>query len=291
MLRLRRMILLALLVLPAVGFAAQTIPAIKVSTPPVIDGLVHDDAWQKIKPIAIRDTVANVDILLRAVYSGDTVYFAVVFPDQAQNPFHKPWIWDDKLKAYAEGPHREDTFVFKWNLENKEVDLSTFADNSYRSDVWYWKANRSNPAGYADDKIDTLSDNPAAKATEVISRTGKKRYLLRLGDQGSEAMNELPRPGTLTNSLIDRYPAQKPSGSRADIRAKGVWNGGFWIIEFARKLQTGQNDDIQFSSKGGPYLFGVSIFSLYGNKIDKAQPNLYGMGEISEPLHLVFKQM
>lgn len=286
---LLRIFTLFLFLFPAGALATQTISVVKVSTPPVIDGAVHDDAWQKVKPIAIRDRVANVDILLRAVYAGDTVYFAVLYPDQAQNPFHKPWIWDDQLKAYTEGPHREDTFVFKWNLEKKEVDLSTFSDDSYRSDVWYWKANRSNPAGYADDKIDTLSDNPAAKATEVISRTGKKRYLLRLGDQGSEAMNELPRPGTLTTPLVNRYPELKPTGSRADVRAKGVWNGGFWIIEFARKLQTGQNDDIQFSSKGGPYLFGVSIFSLYGNKIDKAQPNFYGMGEISEPLHLIFK--
>lgn len=286
---LRPFFLLALLLFPAVGFAAQSITAIKVTRPPVIDGAVNDDAWKDVKPIAIRDTVANVNILLRAVYTDDMVYFAVVYPDQAQNAFHKPWIWDDKLNAYAEGQHREDTFSFKWNLESKDVDLSTFADNSYRSDVWYWKANRSNPVGYADDKIDTLSDTPAAKATEVISFTGKKRYLLRLGDQGSEASRELPKPTTLTQSLIDRYAAQKPSGSRADIRAKGVWNGGFWIIEFARKLQTGQNDDVQFSLKGGPYLFGVSIFSLYGNKIDKAQPNLYGMGEVSEPLHLVFK--
>jgi hypothetical protein len=278
-----------LLLLPAIAVAAQTIPVVKVATPPVIDGAIHDAAWQQVKPIAIRDTVANVDILLRAVYSGDTVYFAVVYADQAQNSFHKPWIWDDNLKTYVEGAHREDTFVFKWNLENKEVDLSTFADNSYRSDVWYWKANRSNPAGYADDKIDILSDTPAKKSTEVISFTGKKRYLLRLGDQGSEAMKELPKPSALIKTLVDRYPAQKPSGSRADVRAKGVWNSGFWIIEFARKLQTDQEDDIQFSTKGGPYLFGVSIFSLYGNKIDKAQPNFYGMGEISEPLLLVFK--
>ena len=286
---MQRVLLLALLFFPALALAAQTLPVIKVSTPPVIDGAIHDEAWQQVKPIAVRDSVANVDILLRAVYVGDTIYFAVVYPDQAQNSFQRPWIWDDKLKAYGEGPYREDTFVFKWSLEKKDVDLSTFADNSYRSDVWYWKANRSNPAGYADDKIDTLSDTPATKATEVISQAGRKRYLLRQGDQGHEAMKELPSPTVFTRKLVDRYPPQKPTGSRADVRAKGVWNGGFWIIEFARKLQTGQNDDLQLSSKGGPYLFGVSIFSLYGNRIDKAQPNLYGMGEVSLPLHLVFK--
>jgi hypothetical protein len=283
------MILLALFFTPALASALQTIPVIAVSTPPVIDGAIHDAAWQQVKPVAIRDTVANVDILLRAVTVGDMIYFAVVYPDQAQNSFQRPWIWDDKLKAYDEGPYREDTFVFKWNMEKKDVDLSAFSDDSYRSDIWYWKANRSNPAGYADDKIDTLSDSPAAKATEVISHSGKKRYLLRLGDEGREAMKELPKPTLFTKKLVDRYPPQQPTGSRADVRAKGVWNSGFWIIEFSRKLQTGENDDLQFSRKGGPYLFGVSIFSLYGNKIDKAQPNLYGMGEVSLPLHLFFQ--
>ena len=31
------------------------------------------------------------------------------------------------------------------------MNLSAFSDADYRADVWYWKANRSNLAGYADD--------------------------------------------------------------------------------------------------------------------------------------------
>ena len=60
--------------------------------------------------------------------------------------------------------------------------------------------------------------------------------------------------------------------------------------EEGRKLNTGHDDDVQFDpASGKAYLFGVSMFSLYGNPLDTSTPNLYGMGRISEPLRLKFQ--
>jgi hypothetical protein len=172
-------------------------------------------------------------------------------------------------------------------MTDKKVDLSNFSDDSYKADVWYWKANRTNPAGYADDKHQELSDSPSKKSTELESATGKTRHLTRRSDKGKPAYKEF-KPTEFTEALIDRYQESTPEGSRADVKAKGKWQGGFWTIEFERKFDTGNSDDVQFDVSK-EYLFGVSIFSLYGRPHDPSSPNLYGRGRISDPLLLSFE--
>jgi hypothetical protein len=270
-----------------IAFAEQNIISTKVETPPVIDGDINEQIWETVKPTPIKDQASGTMILLRSVYSGDTVYFSVLFPDSVENLLHKPWLWNKDKKAYETGAHREDTFVFKWNMMDKKVNLSNFSDDSYKADVWYWKANRTNPAGYADDKYQELSDSPAKKSSELESSTGKKRFLSRHSDKGKPAYTEL-KPTTFTDTLVDRYPQSMPEGSRADVIAKGQWIDGNWTIEFERKLDTGHGDDVQFDLSK-EYLFGVSIFSLYGKPHDPNSPNLYGRGRISAPLLLSFE--
>jgi hypothetical protein len=270
---------------------ALEITSYKTDQPPLLDGDLTDPAWQAIAvPYVIDDKTADAPIFLKSVHTDDTIYFSVMYKDQAQSPFHKPWLWNQDNDKYEQGAHREDTFVFKWNMMEKEVDLSNFSDDNYTADIWYWKANRTNPAGYADDKRQILSSAPGKKSTVTESAAGKIRYLSRKSDAGKPAYAEMKKPPTeLTTQLIDRYPYRLPQGSRGDVHAKGVWNKGFWIVEFSRKLQTGHDDDVQFNLSGKSYLFGVSIFSLYGRPVDKSEPNRYGMGRISEPLYLTFE--
>lgn len=289
-----RNVLIFLLVFPflpmaSLVVAATDVPSMKVETAPVLDGAGQDAAWKNVKPLAIADSASGKKILLRSVYTADQVFFLVQFPDAAQNFLHKPWAWNAADKKYETGPHREDTFVFKWNMMEKDVDLSSFSDDSYRADVWYWKANRTNPAGFADDKTQVLADSPSKKSKEKVSASGKKRHLSRLSDAGKPPYKTY-KPTEYECDLVDAFPPGTPEGSRADVHAKGVWKGGFQTVEFARALNTGYDDDVQFDvAAGKTYLFGVSIFSLYGNPLDTSMPNLYGMGRISEPLRLKFQ--
>jgi hypothetical protein len=273
----------------AIALSAQKVPCVKVEQPPVIDGTDSEKYWDAINPISIKDNVSGTMILLRSVHTEGKVYFSIWFPDSARNPLHKPWVWNKQKEVYESGPHREDTFVFKWSMMDENVDLSNFSDDNYTADVWYWKANRTNPAGYADDKMQILSDSPSEKATELTSLSGKKRYLSRISDKGKPAYKEIKEP-SFDGNVLDRYPPTSPDGSRGDVRAKGQWQGGFWFIEFERNLSTGNSDDVEFDlSSGREYLFGVSIFSLYGRPHDPNSPNLYGRGRISEPLLLSFE--
>ncbi len=287
-----RLALLSLFVLFAtapLASGAETLTAVRTDSAPTLDGRADDPAWSHAPALEILDQIVQEKIILKAVYKGDQVYFLVQFPDPVEDRLHKPWVWDKELEVYTLGPQREDTFTFKWSMEIQPVDLSNFSDDSYTADVWYWKANRTDPVGYSDDKSHVLADSPGKKATEVTSKSGRTRYLMRLGDQGDPAQKKrilLDYAG----DVQDQYVTQQPGGSRADIEAKGNWQNGLWTVEFARRLDTGHPDDLQFDPAADKsYLFGVSVFGLYAEPIDRNQSSLYGQGRISEPLQLSFK--
>lgn len=272
------------------AIATQDIISTKVKEAPSLDGSDNDKAWTQAKTYTVKDVRLKVPITLKSVHTEDMVFFLVSYPDPTEDILHKPWAWSKEMRMYMPDETKtEDTFNFRWNMETKDVDLSCFSDDDFTADMWYWKANRTNPVGYSDDKYDVLSSVNAKKSQELKSKTGKARYLLRESDAGKECYEQVI-PVDYTTDIINQFKYRTPEGSRGDIKAKGAWKNGAWTIEFARKLNTGHTDDIQFDfTTGKKYLFGVSIKSLYGEPIDDSKPNLYGQGRISEPLYLIFK--
>ncbi len=269
------------------GFAGQTIVAQKVAKEPVIDGVAHDKAWSQAKAITTHDKVADIDIVLKVVYTDDKIFFLVTYPDKNKSITHRNWVWNAKEEEYKSGKDREDGFVLKWNMEGRPVDLSVFADNSHTADVWFWKACRTNPVGYADDKNHRLSSSPIKKAREIVSKSGKKMYLQRLGDKGDSAYISTINIDYKGN-VIPRFKTRQPTLSRADIKSKGAWKDGGWTIEFARVLKTGNADDVSFDPRQ-TYQFGVSRYEVAGREKepDSEQP-LYGCGDVNEELILTF---
>jgi len=275
--------------LPEICLGDQNIIAQKVMIAPVIDGIGDDAAWKKAQHIVTYDNIAGIDVTLKAVYTNTKIFFFVSFTDPDESRIHKAWIWDKKMKIYTLGPDREDCFVFKWNMNPEPVDLSILSDSSYVSDVWFWKANRTDPAGYADDKINRFNPFKSKKSKKLVSKSGKTMFIKREGDEGKPAYQ---------TTIYDQYQGDKlnnfkhqiPSKSRADIRAKGIWARGKWTIEFERKLNTGHFDDIQFNIEK-VYLFGISRYEIAGRKPDPSltQP-LYGSGDVSEKLYLSFSR-
>jgi len=272
-----------------IAYGEKYLYSVKVDNAPNIDGFILEDFWKSIKPVLVKDKVANVDVFIFSVYTDDSIFFYVQYPNLSLNSLHKPWLWDKDQETYVSSKLRDDAFVLKWSMMENDVDLSIFSDNSYTADVWYWKAGRTNPAGCADDKVHMLSDSSSQNAKKVTSSSGSDRFLLRSGDAGDPCFNEYS-PGAFEGNIVERYNPGEPSGSRGDVKAKGLWDRGFSSIEFARKLDTGHDDDVQFDpGSGKKYKFGVSIYGLHGNPVDGSELNFYGMGRISEPVYLVFK--
>lgn len=268
-------------------YAAQTIIARKVSQGPVIDGSGKDSIWEKAQALITQDKIAGIDMTLKAVYTDKEIFFLVTFPDPDESRKHKEWVWNKEDQMYKPGPEREDTFVFKWNMGNKHVDLSVYANQPYTTDIWFWKACRTDSAGFADDKMDLLSSFEKPKSMKIVSKSGKTMYMQRLGDAGNPAFKDT-LPVEYAGDTLPNFKQQVPTLSRADIKAKGIWSNGRWTIEFARALNTGNPDDLQFVP-GKSYQFGVSRHEIAGRALDATaiQP-LYGSGDINEDLTLQF---
>lgn len=281
--------LLAFCILSDALSAGQTLVAKRIDTPPVIDGTGNDPAWKKAQGIVTHDRVADIDIVLKSVYTDKEIFFLVSFPDLDESIIHKSWVWDKIREIYKMGNDREDIFIFKWNMDEILVDLSIYSDDVYKADIWYWKACRTNRTGFADDKMHILGSGKTEDSTKLTSVSGQTIYLLRKADSGKAAFNTTLKV-EYEGDALPRYNIEKPSGSRADVKAKGVWQEGVWTIEFARVLNTGNPDDIQFDLKNR-YQFGISRFEIAGREInpDLSQP-LYGCGDISEELILNFKE-
>ena len=281
-----RYLAICLVLLAPRVYAEQELPCNAVAEAPVIDGQLNDAAWSSVTAITTRDVVAGIEHQLRCVVHGERLYVSVQFPDADENREHKTLIWDAERKGYRIGPQREDTFVIKWNMEPLPVDLSLSADEPYTADIWFWKSVRTDPVGFADDKVQTYTRQPARKARKLLSRSAQTFYLSRRGDAGRAAYAN--RDVTdFVGDAVDGYDVAPPSGSRSDVRARGQWHDGRWTIEFARDFVTGHPDDVQFEL-GGRYQFGVSRFEVAGRKVEPAlQIPQYGAGEVGEHLTLV----
>ena len=275
------------LICASASFADQQIWSSFTNKSPKIDGFKEALVWERATSIMTKDGASDIDITLRSVYDDSTIYFLVTFADTDESRNHRSWIWNKKKEVYEVGPDREDCFVFKWFIGTPPNDIGIDSDDAHTADTWFWKANRTDPVGYADDKIQRLTNNKEKKSMKLMSRLGKTRYLQRKGDWGEPAyldqvLIEYKGP------VVDRFENQMPSGSRADIVAKGHWENGLWTIEFARRLNTGHSDDIQFDIKTS-YIFGVSRYEVAGREPDhKTTQPLYGAGRLSKRLRLGF---
>ncbi len=272
-----------------VCYSDQRIIAKRVNRSPIIDGNGDDNVWKAHHAIKTYDKVANINISIKAIFTKTGIFFLVVFPDPDESRKHKRLVWSNEKNRYIMGPDREDCFIFKWSMMSKNVDLSIYSDTSYYSDIWFWKAHRTDPEGFADDKIQHLGVAKVSNSKKIKSKSGKTMFLLRLGDKGTSAYQNI----FYIENKGDRVPYfqnRLPKGSRADIRAKGSWRNGKWTVEFGRKLKTGHKDDIQFRP-GRTYQFGISRYEIAGRKPDPNinQP-LYGSGDVSEKLILEFSR-
>lgn len=277
------------------SYAYKILTAARISALPVIDGK-PDEFWNKIEGIRTFDKIAEIEIELKAAYNAERVFFLVSFPDIEESRSHKSWIWNKTNQIYESGPDREDVFIFIWNMLDEKADLSLYADNPWKTDIWFWKAYRTDPLGFADDKMNILSQN-VIKAKESIgeesialtSKTGHRMYLLRKPDSGEPAFNTQLCTEYM-GEVIPRFLHQAPSASRADVRAKGAWQQGKWVIEFSRALDTGNSDDIRFDLNK-EYQFAVSRFEEGGRPANpKISQPLYGCGDAGEELILAFEK-
>jgi len=279
---------LALLLSFTHALAAAELKAIKTEHAPVTDGIIDDLLWQNAPSVTHKDGASDTYISIRALYDDEFIYLLAQFRDNSESRRHKPAIWNETVEIYQVSTEREDTLILKWDMGEAPTDLTLHSDVEYRADVWYWKANRTDPAGYADDKFHIYSRHLTPKSRMLTSQKGALFYLTREGDAGKAAY-QTSLKGVYEGDTVNSYQVSTPSGSRGDIRAKGHWQQGIWTIEFKRKMLTNNSDDIQFSVDK-TFAFAMSRFEIAGREPNpKLSQPLHGAGEVGPVISLKFE--
>ena len=125
--------------------------------------------------------------------------------------------------------------------------------------------------GLAHDKHWIVSDKPVKKAKKFTTPDGKTVYVRRKSDKGSR-LYKPTRYDVKQKDVMPRYKLNKsPTGSIADVKAKGVWRDGRWYLEIARKLNTGNADDAVISAKGSIEI-AVAAFNAVDGRTSTAPP-------------------
>ena len=269
-----------------------TITAKKVAKGPTVDGKI-DKIWRKAKRTKVNLPGAFA-VTAKAVYTGSRVYFLFQWPDKTRSLNR---VYELANGSWKKRRGNEDRFNLMWNVgdsirnfkqkgcqiachQDKETDESSMYTNApgERGDIWHWKSQRTNPAGYADDQYIISERKTAHDETTGRRADGKssgsymknwdkaKQRPLYMGKGRGGAILLRAKARKVSDgtkfkrgTIVPREVLERPKGSRGDVSAKGVWKKGRWTLEISRVLQTGHEDDVQFASLAKPFYFGISI--------------------------------
>ncbi|MHB8836589.1 MAG: ethylbenzene dehydrogenase-related protein [Candidatus Methylomirabilia bacterium] len=227
---------------------------------PVVDGQPSDTAWQAAAPLSFEVAGASgkMTVTAEALWSPDRLWVLVRWPDKTRDDTHRPWVWSKSEKAYVAGREVEDALSLSFAREGRMGECM-LAGNEASTDLWTWRAGRTDPSGFAEDATMTLSFQRIARANFYQTRNGRFVWVKEEPDGGSRPY-EPQIVGAYAGERIPRYIARTPSGSMADVTAKGSWKNGLWTVEFSRRLSTGDPGDVIFMP-GRDVFFSLAVFN------------------------------
>jgi len=252
------------ILIPSLASAFQTIPVRQLPSAPVLDGSHSDWGESSFVHIPLVQTLEDgksdvTSVSVMAGVHGEYFFLYAQWKDGKWNRIHKPFVWSETEERYIRGPQREDRFSIQFEMEG-EYTTQWFSGNEFKADMWHWKSSRTNPAGLAHDKMTVITVEPVKRAYKAAGKNGKTIYIYRPSDTGDKIYSS-KRYSKKQDPVMPKYTVlPNPSGSIADVKAKGVWKDGMWHLEIKRLLNTGNEDDLAFE-KGQPVKAGIGIFN------------------------------
>ncbi len=236
-------------------------------------------------------------VSLQAAYDGEFLTIRAEWADDTESVFHNGWTFDGS--TFTKGGN-EDRIMYTFPIQNnpefasKGCTVACHNDNDDEEewwmgsdsddvtyDVWHWKASRTNPAGYADDKWWGPQTDPTVygkgsrhgDAKESGSYTSNANedstapLMMSVNGPNLPVMagEEMPVDTALLKAgdIIPGEILARPIGSRGDVDANGVWQDGKWVVVMRRALDTGNPDDIVFRP-GRRVPFGMAVLDNAG---------------------------
>ena len=235
--------------------AEQAFPVSSLPDAPQIDGDAKEwgTNWLDVavKPAREDDdknSVGEITVQLQAAVVGEEFFLIARWPDKDADTEYRHWEW--KGNKYKRVRSRDDMFAVRFDMGG-DFNACMVADADYKVDTWLWSAGRSDIMNYATDGYHIISLNMITDAAEYKTPTDNTVYIKKWQDEGVAGF-ENTRPGK--KKTEDTLPSIEfpgaPTGSIADVGAKGKWQDGFWTLEFKRKLNTGHDDDVALPATG-----------------------------------------
>jgi hypothetical protein len=261
------------------------------------------DFWANAPKLEVSSTAAkegNPDgpvVTLQAVHDGNNIVFRAEWADVTESVLKNSWTWDGS--AFSKSGD-EDRIMFVWPMGNNAEFASqgcatachNTSENSdewwmgsdsedVRYDAWQWKAARTNPAGYVDDKWWGTQEDPTDVESSrhgdskdsggyADNRNEDKTAPIFLSSKGNDVQFifsgeevELDTASLQTGAVIPGYVLTKPVGSRGDIETQGTWTDGKWVVVIRRPLNTEHDDDVVYTPSK-PMPFGLAVVDSGG---------------------------
>jgi len=274
-----------------------------------MDGNGADVGWRRAteQKITLQGDAEHgpTDVTIKAIYHDKAVYFLLMWRDESATMetlcrFEKPGQWkvhereDAAMLLFAPGNVDAEfrAHGFDWYVKNGAFHSQ--AKEGF-ADAWYWgcqttrslhqardhwiRPNQrlrgdSQPEG-SDNVVNWASthDGPAA----VPRKTGGRavsvlpiKDSIALTKQRMDLMKAESNFGWTVPAVLSR----RMLGSRGDVHASARHVGGGWVLEIARKLDTGNRDDLVHGDPLRPSLFAIAIWNATARGI---RPGEYGL--------------
>ena len=227
---------------------------------PVVDGLFSDAAWLGAERFTfeIRGASGKIPVSAWALWSPERIWVMVRWPDRSKDDAHRPWVWSKESRAYVAGREVEDALSLSIAREGR-IGECMLAGREAVGDLWTWRAARTDPSGFADDATLTLSLKPLGRAASYPTRTGDLVFVREDPDAGVPP-HEVRPAGEYAGDRVAGFVTRTPAGSAGDVAAKGTWKDGHWLVEFSRRLSTGDPADAVLAPGREAYL-SIAVFN------------------------------
>ncbi|MHA2298536.1 MAG: ethylbenzene dehydrogenase-related protein [Candidatus Hodarchaeales archaeon] len=259
----------------------------------VLDGSASESFWTDADDLIQSDIGGSgVNISIKAANNGTHVFLYATWTDDTKDDTRKGWEYNGTDWLNLGG--NEDRLDFLWTNGTNTPVCGHDGGTGYQFDVWHWKATRSAPAGWADDKYmndvsgsdggrhgdaktaggykDNSVVKQAAAAAEITTKLGNTTDVSAFTNDdrpywdsdGNVIAWSGGNNGTELTNFISGYNTTVPSGSRGDVLAASKHDGSAWHVEFMRALDTEHLvDDVKFET-GETYTFYLAFHNNSG---------------------------
>ena len=201
---------------------------VKSAEAPVIDGKADDACWKAIREtrvLILGDTGKSITARLKTCEYRGVAYMLLNYECPKKKDNRICWRWDPVRHAYFISGEKETALTLIFRSRNPST--ANFAD------VWVWRHSRNDPANFADDM--SLTGKYAMKPGVLKMDAGISPWFSRYFAE-------------FAGDELSRFYSRTPSGSAGDVKGRSSIKDGMVVYEFARKLKTGNSDDIDLDT-------------------------------------------